>query len=91
MWSRAPVDAEPGGWANIANISGLYWAEFLTVPGSDDMYLIGTSSDLRGVASVAVSRCYLATYSVYSAHCGQAIITQTPTTITPAPKGHILM
>ena len=44
-----------GSWRAVANVSGMYWAEFVNV--SDSVYLLGTRSDLQGNTSVVISRC----------------------------------
>jgi hypothetical protein len=43
-------------WRPIANITGIYWAEFIALPSG--VYLLGTASDLGGNGSaVVVSKC----------------------------------
>jgi hypothetical protein len=77
VWSHTANGDPHEPWSNVANVTGIYWAEFLAVPaevadngGSDGgsgsssssftpthIYLIGTSTDLAGVANVVISKC----------------------------------
>ena len=53
VWASAD---HAGPWRPVANVSHIYWAEFISA-GSDALYLLGTSSDLGGISAVTVSKC----------------------------------
>eukprot|EP01047_Picozoa_sp_COSAG01_P096476 COSAG01_NODE_26968_length_698_cov_0.681135_1_plen_112_part_01 len=48
--------SHPTGWAPLAKISPMYWAQLFLHRG--DVYIIGTSGDLSSSGDIVISRCH---------------------------------
>ena len=57
VWAHTANGEPHEPWINVANVSGIYWAELTAAPAGGAYYLLGTSTDLSGVANVVVSKC----------------------------------